>query len=85
MTTDVQVREDPDDINDLATHPVPYVLVGQLSKYWMVSRRYLYKQIEAGVLEAIRLGPRSFRISTAAALKFEHTWALQSRSREADC
>jgi hypothetical protein len=37
----------------------------------MVSRRYLYKQVRAGTLDAIRIGPRSCRIATTAALEFE--------------
>lgn len=56
---------------DLARHPDCYVTVAQLATYWQVSRRQIYKQIEAGTLEAIRLGPRLFRIRTQAALEFE--------------
>jgi excisionase family DNA binding protein len=58
-------------IEQLATHPEPYVTVGELAEYWSVSRKQIYKQIEAGTLEAIRLGPRLFRIRTAEALEFE--------------
>jgi hypothetical protein len=36
-----------------------------------VSRKQLYKQIEAGTLPAIRLGPRLLRIRTADAREFE--------------
>jgi excisionase family DNA binding protein len=58
-------------INDLSTHPSTYVSVGELADYWLVSRRYLYKQVHAGKLKAIQLGPRSCRIPKTAALKFE--------------
>ena len=37
----------------------------------MVSRRYLYKQVRAGALDAIQIGPRSCRIPKTAALDFE--------------
>lgn len=58
-------------IHDLATHPSPYVSIGELADYWMVSRRYLYKQVRAGALDAIQIGPRSCRIPKTAALDFE--------------
>jgi excisionase family DNA binding protein len=58
-------------IRDLTTHPVPYVSVGELATYWIVSRKQIYKQIDAGTLQAIRLGPRLFRIRTDDARKFE--------------
>jgi excisionase family DNA binding protein len=58
-------------ILDLATHPSAYVSIGELADYWMVSRRYLYKQVRAGTLDAIQIGPRSCRISRGAALEFE--------------
>jgi excisionase family DNA binding protein len=47
------------------------VTVTELAEYWLVSRKQIYKQIEAGTLRAIRLGPRLLRISTAQALDFE--------------
>jgi len=56
---------------NLATHPEKYVTVTQLAQYWQVSRKQIYKQIDAGVLEAIRLGERLYRIRTAAAIEFE--------------
>ena len=56
-------------IHDLETHPTPYVSIGDLADYWMVSRRYLYKQVRAGTLDAIQIGPRSCRIATTAALE----------------
>jgi excisionase family DNA binding protein len=58
-------------IRDLSTHPVPYVSVGDLACYWVVSRKQIYKQIDAGTLPAIRLGPRLFRIRTMDARTFE--------------
>jgi excisionase family DNA binding protein len=58
-------------INRLETHTKPFVTVAELSEYWLVSRKLIYKQIEAGTLKAIRLGPRLVRISTTEALKFE--------------
>ena len=58
-------------IKNLSTHPEKYVTVTQLAEYWQVSRKQIYKQIDAGVLEAIRLGERLYRIRTIAALKFE--------------
>jgi excisionase family DNA binding protein len=58
-------------IRDLTTHPVPYVSVAELAVYWGVSRKQIYKQIDAGTLQAIRLGPRLFRIRTNVAREFE--------------
>jgi excisionase family DNA binding protein len=47
------------------------VSVGELATYWVVSRKQICKQIDAGTLQAIRLGPRLFRIRTDDARKFE--------------
>jgi excisionase family DNA binding protein len=58
-------------IHSLAEHPEPYVTTSDLAEYWMVSRKQIYKQIEAGTLKAIRLGPRLMRISTREAIEFE--------------
>jgi excisionase family DNA binding protein len=58
-------------IMDLQSHPEPYVTTSDLADYWRVSRKQIYKQIEAGTLRAIRLGPRLMRISTAEAIRFE--------------
>jgi len=58
-------------IRNLVEHPDPYVTTSELAAYWMVSRKQIYKQIEAGTLKAIRLGPRLLRISTAEAIEFE--------------
>jgi excisionase family DNA binding protein len=74
-------------IRNLREHPEPYVTTTDLAEYWSVSRKQIYKQIEAGTLKAIRLGPRLLRIRTADALAFErlarmtpdHGDALQKR------
>ncbi len=58
-------------LHDLASHSDPYVTVAQLADYWLVGRKQIYKQIEAGTLPAIRLGPRLLRIRTADAIEFE--------------
>src|SRR5438034_5507993 len=58
-------------IRALETHPESFVTTGELAEYWLVSRKQIYKQIQAGTLRALRLGPRLLRISTAEALKFE--------------
>jgi excisionase family DNA binding protein len=60
-------------ITDLQNHPEPFVTTSDLADYWRVSRKQIYKQIEAGTLNAIRLGPRLLRISTAEAIRFEET------------
>ncbi len=58
-------------IRNLRDHPSPYVTTSELAEYWQVSRKQIYKQIDAGTLKAIRLGPRLFRISREDALEFE--------------
>ncbi len=58
-------------IRDLATHQPKYVTVPDLAEYWAVSRQQIYKRIEVGDLEAIRLSARLYRVRTAAALQFE--------------
>ena len=42
------------------------VTVAELAEYWAVSRQQIYKRIETGGLEAIRLGIRLYRIRRAA-------------------
>ena len=56
---------------DLQSHPEPYVTVAELAEYWLVGRKQIYKQIDAGTLPAIQLGPRLLRIRTADACEFE--------------
>jgi excisionase family DNA binding protein len=58
---------------DLQSHPEPYVTVAELAEYWLVGRKQIYKQIEAGTLPAIRLGPRLLRIRTLDARTFERS------------
>lgn len=58
-------------LENLESHPEPYVTVSELADYWLVGRKQIYKQIDAGTLPAIRLGPRLLRIRTADALEFE--------------
>jgi excisionase family DNA binding protein len=66
-------------IQDLSTHPRPFVSVRELCQYWGLSRHELYKQIEAGTLPAVRLGPRLYRVRTADAVRF----AISARLRVA--
>jgi excisionase family DNA binding protein len=70
-------------IRDLLTHPFPYVSVGELASYWRVGRKQIYKQIDAGTLEAIRLGPRLFRIRTSVARDFEERARMRPEDHEA--
>jgi len=58
-------------LEDLESHVEAYVTIGELARHWHVSRQQIYKQIEAGTLPAIRLGPRLLRIATTDALTFE--------------
>lgn len=71
-------------ILNLATHPEAYVTVRELADYWQVSRRVIYKQIEAGTLESIRLGPRLFRIRTEVARAFERAAKMQPATGRTD-
>jgi excisionase family DNA binding protein len=64
-------------IRNLHAHPSPYVTIAQLAEYWLVSRKQIYKQVEAGTLKAIRLGPRLLRISTADAIEFERVAKME--------
>lgn len=68
-------------IRYLESHGEPYVTVGALAEYWLVSRKQIYKQIEAGTLPAIRLGPRLYRIPTERAREFEESARLAPPSR----
>jgi len=64
-------------IQSLEMHPRAFVTTSELSEYWLVSRKQIYKQIQAGTLKAIRLGPRLMRVSTAEALAFERLAKMQ--------
>jgi excisionase family DNA binding protein len=72
----------PTGIIDLSRHPDQYVTVQQLARYWGVSRKQIYKQIEAGTLPALRLGPRLYRIRTEDALRFEGLARIRSTTDE---
>jgi excisionase family DNA binding protein len=67
-------------LRNLQTHQEAYVTIGELAEYWLVSRKQIYKQIEAGTLAAIRLGPRLLRIRTIDALEFENGANMRSTS-----
>jgi excisionase family DNA binding protein len=71
-------------IVQLSVHPEPYVTTSDLAEYWRVSRKQIYKQIEAGTLTAIRLGPRLLRISTAEAIRFEQAAKMSPPCHEHD-
>ena len=60
-------------VQDLRSHSEPYVTVAELAEYWLVGRKQIYKQIDAGTLPAIRLGPRLLRIRTSDAQVFERS------------
>ncbi len=68
-------------LHDLASHSERYVTVSQLAEYWLVGRKQIYKQIDAGTLKAIRLGPRLLRIRTADALDFERRANMRPADR----
>ncbi len=71
-------------LSNLATHSEAYVTVAQLADYWQVSRKQIYKQIDAGTLEAVRLGPRLYRIRTEVARRFEQQARLVAANRSAE-
>jgi len=60
-------------VKDLQSHSEPYVTIGELAEYWLVGRKQIYKQIDAGTLPAIQLGPRLLRIRTSDAQAFERS------------
>lgn len=68
-------------LQDLQSHPEPHVTVAELAEYWLVGRKQIYKQIDAGTLPAVRLGPRLLRIRTADALEFERRANMRPASR----
>jgi excisionase family DNA binding protein len=68
-------------IVNLALHTEKYVTVAQLAAYWQVSPKQIYKQIDAGTLPALRLGPRLYRIRTTAALDFERAAQMMPPDR----
>lgn len=58
-------------IADLATHPAPYLTIGELADYWNVSRNQIRRYVLSGEVPALRLGPNLCRIPTSAAFQFE--------------
>lgn len=70
-------------VKDLQSHPEPYVTVAELAEYWLVGRKQIYKQIEAGTLPAIRLGPRLLRIRTTDARLFERSANMRDAREDA--
>jgi excisionase family DNA binding protein len=69
-------------IKDLRNHCEPWVAATDLADYWRVSRKQIYKQIDAGTLKAIRLGPRLLRISLAEAVRFEEDAKMSASPEE---
>lgn len=67
-------------IRDLDSHPTPYVTITSLADYWGISRKMIYKQIDAGTLDAVRFGPRLYRIKTSEARRFERSAKLSPGS-----
>jgi excisionase family DNA binding protein len=67
-------------ITNLNTHSASYVTVAELAEYWEVTRQLVYKHIQSGLLPAIRLGPRCFRVRTEDAVAFERL--LSSRAEK---
>ena len=52
----------------------------ELADYWQATRKQTYKQIKAGTLVAIRIGPRLRRIRTSDAIRFEKVAKMSSSS-----
>jgi excisionase family DNA binding protein len=69
-------------VKDLQSHLEPYVTVAELAEYWLVGRKQIYKQIDAGTLPAIRLGPRLLRIRTCDARAFERSANMRPAHEE---
>ena len=67
-------------ISNLRTHSASYVTVAELAEYWEVTRQLVYKHIQTGLLPAMRLGPRCFRVRTADAIDFERQLSSKSSS-----
>jgi excisionase family DNA binding protein len=58
-------------IRHLQTHLSPYVTASDLARYWRVSLKCIYRLVDEGSLQAIRLGPRLLRIRTEDAIRFD--------------
>ena len=65
-------------ISNLKTHSTSYVTVAELAEYWEVTRQLVYKHIQTGLLPAMRLGPRCFRVRTTDAIEFERLLSSKS-------
>ena len=65
-------------ISNLKTHSASYVTVAELAEYWEVTRQLVYKHIQTGMLPAMRLGPRCFRVRTEDAIEFERLLSSKS-------
>jgi hypothetical protein len=72
-------------ITDLQDHSEPFVTMSELADYWRVSRKQIYKQIQAGALRTTCLAPGLLRISTVDAIRFEEMATTSPPSREASC
>jgi excisionase family DNA binding protein len=69
-------------IRDLASHPARYVTIAELAEYWAVSRQQIYKRIESGTLQAIRLGSRLYRVRTETAIEYERRAIVGDRTNK---
>jgi excisionase family DNA binding protein len=67
-------------ISNLKNHSASYVTVAELAEYWEVTRQLVYKHIQTGLLPAMRLGPRCFRVRTTDAIDFERLLSSKSSS-----
>ena len=56
-------------IENLATHPEPFITVKQLAMYWGVAEKTIYRGIDKGSLVVTRIG-RAVRIATDDARRF---------------
>jgi excisionase family DNA binding protein len=58
-------------LTDMRACSSAFVTVRELSEYWKVSRKHVLKLIETGRLEAIRLGPKTYRVRVQTVMEFE--------------
>ncbi|MQA31213.1 MAG: hypothetical protein GEU82_15500 [Luteitalea sp.] len=58
-------------IVDLTFHPFTYVTIAELAEYWRLRKQRVLEHINAGDVEAIKLGPGIYRVRTSTALAFE--------------
>lgn len=57
-------------IIDLDSHPHPHVTVEDLARYWGVSTRTVYRDIDKGALKVLRLPGGNIRIRTKDAREY---------------